>query len=69
MQQAITATAVDDVIVDTDTTVQVNVAINTSSTADSKYDLLSAKNKNVTVQDDDSNALGSFNIDNITRDF
>jgi len=69
VDQTISLSAIDDVIDDGETTVKVTATINTSLTADSKYDLVGSKNKNVTVQDNDLGSQGAFDIDNITPDF
>jgi len=51
---------------DGDVNSTVTASINTSSTADSKYDLLGSQTVTVTTVDDDTSSLGPFTLNSIT---
>jgi hypothetical protein len=55
--QTVTVTAADELIDDGNVNSTVTVSINTSSTADSKYDLLGSQTVTVTTVDDDTSTL------------
>ena len=66
--KSVTVTAADELVDDGDVNSTVTASINTSSTADSKYDLLGSQTVTVTTVDNDNPGIADFDLDNITRD-
>jgi hypothetical protein len=66
--KSVTVTAVDELVDDDNVSSTVTISVNTSSTADSKYDLLGSQTVTVTTVDDDNPGIADFDLDNITRD-
>ena len=67
--QTVTVTPVQDIVEDGAVTANIDIAINTSVTADSIYDTVSSQSLDVTVNDDDSLGIANFSMTSITRDF
>ena len=66
--KSVTVTAANELIDDGDVNSTVTASINTSSTVDSKYDLLGSQTVTVTTVDNDNPGIADFDLDNITRD-
>ncbi|MEK9763308.1 MAG: LamG-like jellyroll fold domain-containing protein, partial [Deltaproteobacteria bacterium] len=67
--QVITLRAIDDDFIDGNHTPTVTISVNAGLTADSNYDVLSSKNKTVSIIDDDTSGIADFTIDSIDRDY